>query len=188
MRSLILSTALAAFACSGLLPGCRTAADPAQLSAVDGMITSLEAAMLTLDELDHGRYVRVDSLYTVHQQSFAQRFRDTLGRHEALLLANHFLVLRAARSMGDDHLALREHLADAAQRLRNLRQDLASGIMDHEQGAVALARERLILQDTEESVHRALDNYRTVQRAWDDRTEVGSLLADAGPNEPPEGR
>lgn len=173
----ILSTVLATLAWSGLALGCRPAADPAQLKALDSMITNTEAASLTLDELDHGRYLRADSLFRTLQQRFADKFRDTLGREEALLLGNHYLVLRAARTMGNDHLALRSTLEATAVRLRDLRRDLESGSMDQEQGAAAIARERLLMQDVEADVHRALDNYRTVQRAWEERTMVEPLIA-----------
>ncbi len=176
MKPGILSAALATLALGGLVPGCRQAADPGQLQAVDGMITSLEAAMLTLNELDHGRYLRADSLFQQQQGSFNARFRDTLDRSTADKLGNHFLVLRASGRMGDDHMQLLADLTRATERLRNLRQDLSTAVMDPEQGALALARERITLHDLEANVHRAIDNYRTVQRMWEERDTIDTLL------------
>jgi len=171
----ILPATLAALVCGVQAPACRHAADPERSRAVDTLITSLEAATLTLNELDRGRYHRADSLFQAEGALFLDRFRDTLDRGAADALGNHYLVLRAAKAMGEDHDRTLAELLTAITRLKALRTDLASGALGADEGRTAIATERLAYRDLEANVHRTIDNYRTVQRAWEDRTRVGPL-------------
>ncbi|MCW5899424.1 MAG: hypothetical protein KIT10_09170 [Flavobacteriales bacterium] len=160
---------------------CRQAADAEQLKAVDAMTTQAEAAVLTLNELDRRRYDRADSLFRATTDLFENRFNDTLGRQSAEQLGNHYLVLRSARAMGLDHDRVSTELAEAGRRLRALRADLAKGLMDPARGATAIATERLLLKDLDDNTHRLIDNYRALQRVWEGRQALDSLLADADP-------
>ncbi len=177
----ILSTVVAALAWGAVALACRQPADAEQIRSVDGMINNVEAASMTLNELDRGRYDRADSVFRQNAPRFAERFIDTLDRPGATLLGNHYLVLRTAYAMGQDHDRVAGELAEASQRLRSLRTDLANGVLDPQRGAMAIATERLLLHDLEANTHRLIDNYRTLQRTWDERQAVDSMLAGGDP-------
>jgi hypothetical protein len=164
-----------------LVQACQRPADPEQVRTVDTLIASVESAMLALNELDTARYRRCDSLYRADHTTLEQRFRDTLERGEAGLLGNHYLLMRAAARMGQDHATLESLLRSTVQRLRALRTDIASGAMDPRAAAPAIATEKVLLTQLEADTHRAFDNYRSLQRAWDQRHQVAQLMGDANP-------
>ena len=156
---------------------CRHDATPAQVVAVDSMLTNVEAAILTLNELDKGRYTRAAALYRSDAPRYQQRFRDTLDRSTALLLGNHFRVLLAAGSMGSDHDSVLLELASAKARLTALRTDLVNGGMDEPHAGPSIATEREYADSLAHVVNVVITNYRTVQAAWDELDTVDVLLA-----------
>lgn len=158
---------------------CHSPADPVHVRSVEQLINSAESALLALNELDTLRYDRCDSLFLDGRAQLERRFRDTLARAEAGRLGNHYLMLRAARRMGEEHRALATELRDASARLRQLRNDLTSGALDPRSAATAIATERVLLAQLEEDTYRAFDNYRSLQHAWDRRHEVARTLAEA---------
>ncbi len=178
----ILFASLIAFAWSGLGLACRTPANELQIKTLDGMITRVEAAKLTLNELDRIRYDRAAALYRSDAPRFMERFKDTLDRATALRLGNHFNVLRAAGEMGNDHDSIASDLVDSKERLRALRHDMVNGAMDAEETTVILTNEATALEVLDAQVRQVITNYRAVQRAWDDLASVDSLLAEGPRN------
>lgn len=162
---------------SCLLLACAEAPDPAQLTAVDQLISATDGAMLTLNELDRGRYIRSDSLFALQQAGFNARFADTLARDAANGLGAQYLALRAAATMGRDHNRLLNDLVTAGERLRDLRKRLADGTMERPDGANAIAAEQQLHTALIEGVHVVMDNYRILQHAWDRRDSVAHWLA-----------
>jgi hypothetical protein len=173
----ILFASIIAFAWSGLGLACRNPANEAQIRTVDSMITRVEAAKLTLNELDRIRYDRAAALYRSDSPRFVARFTDTLDRATAERLGNHFMVLRAAADMGNDHDLVVNDLAGSKERLRALRGDMVNGSMDAEEAAQAMINETIALDGLDAQVQQVIANYRAVQRAWDDLATVDSLLA-----------
>lgn len=176
MSNGILTSALIALAWGGLTEGCRTAPEPAQLNEIQGMITTMEAAQLTLNELDADRFDRLDQLHTEQQDAFMQRFDDTLDREGAKLLADHYLVLRDAASMAEAHRRVQQEVAGTVDRLKDLHTDLKAGALSPKEGGTMIASEREQVEALEENVHRTISNYRTAQRIWDGLQEVDSAL------------
>lgn len=170
-----------AFASCALLLACRQAPDPAQLSAVDQLISATDAAVLTLNELDRRRYERSDSLYAGQRTAFSERFTDTLPRAAAGALGQQFITLRAAASMGAQHEHVLDQLIASSERLRNLRNDISGGALDAQQAALDIDGEQRHHASSIEAVHRVIDNYRTLQQAWDRRDSVMVLLANTQP-------
>jgi hypothetical protein len=107
------------------------------------------------------------------------RFTDTLGRREAQALGNQFIALRAARAMGADHLRLQAALGTSRERLRTLRNDLASGAISTGHGAGLIAHEQRLHAVHIAATHAVMDNYRLLQKAWDRRDTVQVMLAQA---------
>ncbi|MEX1131601.1 MAG: hypothetical protein WEC15_00110 [Flavobacteriales bacterium] len=173
----ILFASIIAFAWSGLGLACRNPANEAQIRTVDSMITSLEAAKLTLNELDRIRYDRAAALYRSDSSRFIARFADTLDRSTAERLGNHFRVLRAAANIGADHSLVGEDLASSKERLLALRNDMENGALNEEGTHQALLNETRIVDALDGQVQQVIVNYRAVQRAWDDLATVDSLLA-----------
>jgi hypothetical protein len=176
---------LIAFTSCALVVACAEAPDTAQITAVDQLISATDGAMLTLNELDRERYQRSDSLFTMQQASFADRFADTLGRDVAKTLGNQFLALRTASVMGEDHVRVLDDLIASGERLRALRTQLAQGTMRRAEGANAIAAEQAHHTALIVGVHAVMDNYRVLQRAWDRRDSVSNWLADAQAPETP---
>lgn len=172
----ILFAAIAALALNGFLHSCRTAPDPAQLRAVDSLITSVDAAMLTLNELDRARFQRTDSMFQAQRALFETRFQDTLDRATADALGNQFIVLRGSAEMGKAHENVLIDLGATAERVRALALDLKNGAMEPEAGRAALANEYKAWASLDSSVHVAIDNYRLVQSAWDNAAHTDTLL------------
>ena len=189
-RGILFATALT-LTWGSLGSGCKPAASPmhtgpSQLKSVDSLLTSVEAALLTLNELDRERYTRATAVYRSEALRFQERFKDTLDRPTAELLGNHFRLLRAAETMGQEHDLMLAELVVAKERLKALRQDLESGALDGQGAEVALAAERNVGKDMAEQVDAVIANYRTIQRAWEERDAVDSLLAET--NNDPKGR
>jgi hypothetical protein len=151
------------------------------MQAVDTLITTVEAALLTLNELDPVRYARLDSVLDAEQYRFAQRFEDTLDRGTADTLGNMYLMLRAAGDMGRDHERLVQELNTTVLRLRALRTDLELGAMRTDEAATAVSMERMVLRELEVNVHRAIDNYRLAQRTGDELSRLPALLGETTP-------
>lgn len=167
----------AAFLLSASFLACTHAPDPAQLTAVDQLITATDGAALTLNELDRGRYGRADSLLQVHGAALTQRFGDTLRRDEARALGLQWIALTHADRMGDDHERVLADLTASGERLRLLRNDLATGAITAEHGKAAIAMEQKHHTEVINAVHSVMDNYRMLQQAWDRRDTVHVLLA-----------
>lgn len=174
----ILFAVLAALALSAVAPACRRSADPAQLRTVDSLLTSVDAALLTLNELDRVRYHRSDSLHAQREALFNVRLADTLDRATADALANQFLVLRSAARMGEDHDRLLTDLTAARVRLAALQTDLTNGAMDPVTATDALAHEHHHVVQLDSNVRWVLDNYRSIQRVWDDLPRIDSILVE----------
>lgn len=172
------------FALSLMLMACEQPANPAQLGALDNLISATDAAMLTLNELDRGRYDRSDSLFASQQAAFSDRFRDTLGRDAAQALGAQFVTLRSAAVMGNEHERVLTEIAANLERLRKLREDIATGALEASQSAPYLKEEQQRHTAAIEAVHRVIDNYKLIQHAWDRRDTVDLLLADTNPMTP----
>ena len=166
------------FAACALFTACGQVPDPAQLTAVDQLITATDAAVLTLNELDRSRYARMDSLFAGERTRFDARFADTLGRDAAGMLGSQFILLRAAGTMGKDHERVLARLIEDSERLRWLRNDLANNALDAKEAAPLIAQEQRQHADVISGVHAVMDNYRLVQHAWDRADSVATLLAD----------
>ena len=169
---------IAAFATCVLWTACSQPPDPAQLAAVDQLITVTDAALLTLNELDRNRYLRSDSLLAQQQAGFEARFDDTLDRATALALGSQYIVLRAAEQMGTDHERVIAEIANASERLRNLRIDLAAGAIEPKSAGALIAAEQQQHSALIDAVHHVIDNYKLVQQAWDRRDSVAMRFAD----------
>lgn len=167
----------AAVAALALGHACRQPADPGAVQAVDSLITRVEAAILTLNELDHGRYARAEAVFRSDAPRYEERFKDTLDRHTALILGNHYKVLRAAGPMGREHQQVHADLGRTLDRLKALRTDLGTTAVDRKEAPSVLARERQQVATLDTLVHVVIQNYRSVQQAWDDLDEVEPLLA-----------
>ena len=169
----------ATFASCALWVSCKPQApDPAQLTAVDQLISTTDAAMLTLNELDRGRYLRSDSLFVQQRVGFVERFRDTLDPRSAQALGDQFIALRASHEMGADHERLLDEIGTTSERLRTLRNDLANGAIKVHDAAPIIASEQKRHTLLIDAVHRVMDNYRVLQHAWDRRDTVAMLLSD----------
>lgn len=173
----ILFASLAALAWSPLGSGCRTPAGPEQVKAVENLITRVEAAHLTLNELDRGRYGRAEAVFRSEADRFTARFQDTLDPATAEAMVTHFRVLRAAGSMGESHDLLVERLADDRERLRHLHADLLSGAIGAEEAREIIAREAQRVDALDPPVQAVIANYKAVQRTWDELPRIDSLLA-----------
>lgn len=175
----IRSACSAAFTASALLMACAPDPDPAQLSAVDQLITATDGALLTLNELDRNRYLRADSLFALSEERFRARLSDTLAPTAAQALGSQWIALRGAAAMGKGHERILAELSAAAERLRLLRTDLAAGAISPEGGRPLIAAEQRRHAETIAGVHAVMDNYRLLQHAWDRRDTVEALLANA---------
>lgn len=161
---------------SGFLQGCRTPPDTAQLRTVDSLITAVDAAMLTLNELDRSRYSRTDSLFQTQLPKFTARFADTLDRATADALANQFITLRSAATMARDHEQVLTDLGTTAERLRALRLDLQNGSMEQAKGKEAILTERAAWSLLETNLLGIIDNYRMLQRSWDNVASIDPMI------------
>jgi len=179
----ILFATLAALAWSPLGVACRNPAGPEQIKAVENLMTRVEAAHLTLNELDRGRYGRAAALFRSEAERFSTRFQDTLDRRTAEQLGNQYLVLRAADGMGRDHDAVLLLLLRTRDRLHDLRNDLVSGAIGEEEAQRHVAAETRAVDALDAPVQAVIANYKAVQRAWDDLAEIDPLMA-ASPNNP----
>lgn len=166
-----------AFALSALLLACATPPDPLQLTAVDQLISATDAASLALRELDRGRYERADSLFAHQDSAFRARFAVNLAPPAAAPLANQWIALSNAADMGRDHERVLGELLVAAERLRILRKDLTDGAIAPKEAATLLATEQKLHTSIIDATHGVIDNYRILQRAWDRRDTVLTLLA-----------
>lgn len=173
----ILFAAIVALGVNGFFQGCRTPADTAQLRAVDSLITSVDAAILTLNELDRARYQRTDSMFQVQRLLFETRFQDTLDRATADALGNQFIVLRGSAEMGHAHESVLNDLSASSERLRALQLDLKNGAMEPDAARTVIANEYKTWTSLETSVLGVIENYRVVQRAWENVAHIDSLLA-----------
>jgi hypothetical protein len=172
-----LPSALAAFIASALLMACAAPPDPQQLTAVDQLISATDAASLALRELDRGRYERADSLFSAQDSALRARFTAPLRPDTARPLANQWIALRNAVAMGGNHERVLNELLTSAERLRALRSDIANGAIARKQAAPFIAAEQKRHTALIEGAHAVLDNYRILQRAWDRRDTVLTLLA-----------
>lgn len=171
-------TACSALAWGALAMGCAPATpDPAQLSTVDSLITTTAAALFTLNELDAGRYHRLDSTYEATSSVFRARFTDTLDRNSARVLGDQYLLLRGARRLGADHLRVANDLRSTSERLHALRNDLAQGAIAPEKALDLIGRESTQHAALTDEVYLVIANYRAVQQAWDRRDTVEQLLS-----------
>lgn len=160
---------------------CRRVTDPAQSVAVDSLITTLEAARLTLNELDTQRYAAADSLLQWHRALFLKRFSDTLDKADAALLGDQFVQLRQATRRANDHRNVARAVDHGTARLKLLKQDLAAAAWPQEEVTRALLDETNATVGIEASVMQVMEAYQTNSRALERQPQVDSLLTDTLP-------
>src|SRR5690606_40860824 len=73
-----------------------------------------------------------DSLFQAEGALFLDRFRDTLDRGAADALGNQYLVLRAAKAMGEDHDRTLAELLTAITRLKARSEEHTSELQSRE--------------------------------------------------------
>ncbi len=172
----ILFVAVIALAWGGLANACRRSADATHLQTVDSLITTMDAAIRTLNELDQQRFQQAADAYREREPLFRDRFLDTLDRNSAELLGDQFLSLSAATEMGRDHQRTLEELHGAAGRLRALRLDVMNVAMDMEEEQLAINTEEQVCELLQANVQLVIGNYRTMQQTWDLLPRTDSLL------------
>jgi hypothetical protein len=173
----ILYMVLIALAWGGLANACRRSADAGHLQTVESLMTTVDAAILTLNELDPQRFSRAADAFAEREELFAHRFQDTLDRHSAEVLGNQFLTMRTAHEMASDHMRTLEELQAAAQRLRALRLDVMNAAMTLEEERKAIRAEEQVQELLQTNVRQAIANYRNIQQTWDMLPATDSLLA-----------
>ncbi len=159
-----------------LANACRRSAEAAHLQAVDSLITTVDAAILTLNELDPERFDRAAAAFATRAEQFQERFQDTLERAEAELLGNQFIALNAADDMAADHRRTLQELRGSAERLRALRHDVMNAAMPIYDEKNAIATEMQVQQVLRANVEQAIENYRTIQQTWEQLPRTDSLL------------
>ncbi len=170
-------TAFASIMVFVALTACRTVPNAEQIAVVDSLITSMEAANLTLNELDLDRYYRASMILQKDSSRFKQRFSDTLDRASAMTLAGHYVHLQQAEHMALDHQQVYSATAEATNRLKDLRNDLFSGALDESNSTNAISLERLKAEQLSEMVHQVITNYRTMQTVLANQAAVDSVLS-----------
>ncbi len=155
---------------------CKRSPEAQSLQTVDSLITTVDAAILTLNELDPDRFDRATAAFSAREADLARRFQDTLKRAEAELLGDQYLALQAADEMGTDHRRTLHELRGSAERLRALRRDVMNAAMPIEEEKNAIRTEAQIQQMLRTNVEQAIANYRRIQQAWDRLPATDSLL------------
>lgn len=173
-------TAFASILVLSAATACRNVPDAEQIAVVDSLITSMEAANLTLNELDLDRYYKATMLLEHDSSRFLQRFDDTLDRSSAMTLAGHYKQLQQAEHMALDHQQVHATIAEATRRLKNLRNDLLASAFDVEDAANAITLERNNAEQLSEMVQQVITNYRTTQNVLANQAVVDSLLSGHG--------
>ncbi len=156
---------------------CRHPADPAQIATVDSLTNAMEAANMTLNELNLDHYQKATTLLDADRALYRDRFQDTLDKATALTLAGHFNRLREATHMSDDHASVQEATGTSAKRLRALHTDLEAGSLDPDAAARAILIELRIAKNMDSLVQQVIMNYRSTQLALTLQPKVDSLLA-----------
>lgn len=160
---------------------CRRAAEPQQIAAVDSLINAMEAARLTLNELDTQRYAAADSILRSRRALFLKRFTDTLDKPSATLLGDQFVQLREATRRAADHRNVMQGVLNGSVRLKQLRQDLAVAALPPEEVPQVLFNETNAAEAIENSVMQVITNHQANQRVLEQQMKVDSLLADTLP-------
>lgn len=166
---------------SATLVSCRRVADPRQLAAVDSLMHVMEAARLTLNELDTQRYAAADSILHLRRTLFLDRFNDTLTKPAAALLGDQFVQLREAARRSQDHRHVDQAVAESTTRLMRLKQDLNAAALGEEEIVQALKRERDTAAALEKSVLLVVTNHQLNERVLEQQAAVDSVLADPMP-------
>lgn len=181
MKRGILFAGLVALVGSTTWSSCRRAADPQQLATVDSLINAMEAARLTLNELDTQRYALADSMLQATRARFLERFVDTLTKNAAATLGDQFVQLRESDRRRTDHRNVHRSVVEAGARLKKLRHDVSVAALTEPDIASAIATERLAAEAIEAGVLQVITNYQTTQRVLDRQPLVDSLLHDTLP-------
>ncbi len=176
----ILFAALAALIGSASA-SCRRATDPQRIATVDSLIHAMEAARLTLNELDTAHYATADSLLQAGRALFLRRFADTLGRDHAAALGEQFIQLREAPRRAADHRNVLRAIDNGAVRLKQLRVDLTNSAFTEEQVAQALRTEIGAAEAIEHHTMQVITAYQANQGALERQPAIDSLLADTLP-------
>lgn len=161
---------------------CRTVPDTEQIAVVDSLITSMEAANLTLNELDLDRYYKASMILQHDSSRFKQRFNDTLDRASAMTLAGYYVHLQQAEHMAVDHQQVYAATAVATARLKDLRNDLTAGALDVNDATQVVSLELMNAEQLSEMVQQVITNYRTTQTVLANQAAVDSLLSGLGHN------
>lgn len=175
-RGILFATVLALIGSTTV--SCRRTSDPEQIAAVDSLINAMEAARLTLNELDTQRYATADSILQVRRAMFLKRFNDTLDKPSAALLGGQFVQLREATRRATDHRNVMHAVTNGSKRLKQLKQDLSAAALPQEEVPKALLNETNAAEAIENSVMQVITNYQANRRVLEQQVKVDSLLAD----------
>ncbi|HRF81589.1 MAG TPA: hypothetical protein PL070_16045 [Flavobacteriales bacterium] len=185
MKRGILLAGLVALVASTTTSSCRRAADPRQLATVDSLITAMEAARLTLNELDTQRYAKADSVLQRTRGLFLRRFNDTLDKATAAQLGAQFVELRETGRRGMDHRATLQHISESTVRLKRLRSDMVQGALQEDEIVNAMRQEARSAEQAEKNLLLVIENHQATGRSLQLQLTVDSLLADTLPKRRP---
>jgi hypothetical protein len=158
---------------------CSQPPSSGQVATIDSLIVANHAALLTLRELDHQRYRRLDSLNRTHGQAIRARFSDTLRPEEARLLAPVYLGLLEAARMGQDQVSLLQRTEQRDQRLYLLKEDLLAARIPLREAAAYIDLERQAQAYDHQQLLTAIANYRAAQGVWEQCDSVEYVLSQA---------
>ncbi len=169
---------LFALVLAGLFPACTHRASADEMAAVERMIQINDSMRSELESADTNALRHMHSLFEAERPAIEARFKDTLLPHEAEVLGNyHATMSRRLPLLLDARAAELARLDSAALRLRDLRHDMESGLMNKEHRNRAIQTEKhwgTMLRSTLDSLSLRTQDLLSDRRTL--RAAIDSLL------------
>ena len=127
----------------GLITGCTRPTDPATMATVEQMIQQTDSLRTALNGMDTTALRHMQALFEAERPGIERRFKDTLREREAEVLGNYYRAMaeRLPRLLADRRKE-QERSGSTLLRLRDLRHDLAHGLLKKKEQQQALEMEK----------------------------------------------
>lgn len=173
-----MASGVLALSLCGAQTACHRSADPERLTAAGLLRRSVDSLQHALDRTDTLTLARMEDLFATERGRLEARFQDTLDAATAAVLGNYHRALAQALPHAlADRARLRLHLDSTRARIADLEHDLQHAVMDADEEALAIDRERRDVRGLEQALAAVEARLAAARRDHDRyRPQVDSLL------------
>jgi hypothetical protein len=173
------TTSLLLGAIAALFVACGGPNDPALVAEVERMIAGTDSMAAHHATIDITRFKERREVFREQQKPLEVFLKDTLDRDRAFLVGNYYKAMsKNLDRLLSNHARMGEELEFSARKLRDLKHDMAKGLLDPTLENTYLEQERMAYREMQRGMGVVDAAVELVDRIWDQSHEpIAALLS-----------